>query len=102
MPLFSNPIDANRTSVKGRPGVYYVQNTDHGSHKKKGTPITVTLDVYTLKCIPSFWCVNLAWSYLPGRRLDFFLDSVYSKPVQTGFSKVGCKLRHVCNKLSAF
>jgi len=54
----------------------YIQNSDHGSHEDfqffKCMPVTVTHNVHSMKYIPSFWCVNLAWSYLPGSRLSFF------------------------------
>ena len=86
----------NRASVKGPYISYYVhkirpagQNADHGSDKDfqffKCNPIAVTQDRHSLKYIPAFWCVNLDWNYLPGRRLSTLLNSVYTankfKPV---------------------
>ena len=47
----------------------------------KCTPVTVTHVVHSLKYIASCWCVNLAWSYLPGRRLSTYnwTLSIYKK-----------------------
>jgi len=83
-----------RASVKGRPGVYYVkkirsyvQNSDHGSHEDfqffKCMPVTD--DVHSLKYIPSFWCVNLAWSYVQSTQCGSTAVQILQSPLTPQF-----------------